>query len=205
MHSRWAIPLVALSLLAAPRSADAVRVAGVHVPERVVVEDTPLVLNGAGVRRHLMAKVYVCALYLPARMAAPDAILRTPAPKSIFLFLLRDVTAEQVVADSLEHFRANATEAAYEELRERIDRFNGVLPDLRAGDIVRIDLFRCDRTQIWLGDQLLTTIPGPDFQAAVLNLWLGDHPADERLKQAMLGKSEQDPTGLEPSLGEGSP
>jgi len=167
------------------------------------VEDNPLVLNGAGVRRHLMAKVYIGALYLPERMEAPDEILQSPAPKSVFLYLLRDVTAEQVITDTLEHFRANASGAAYAQLRERIDQFNGALPNLRAGDVVRIDLVHAARTHIWLGDELLTTIPGRDFQAAVLQLWLGDHPADERLKQAMLGKSEHDQSESPPSLDAG--
>lgn len=199
MRSRWAPVLLAFALLATP--AQALRMAGVYVPERVVVEDTPLILNGAGVRWYMLAKVYVGALYLPERMDTTDAILQTPAPKSIFLHLLRDVTAEQVVADSLDRFRANASDAAYARLRERIDRFNGALPDLQAGDVVRIDLVHPERTHVWVDDQLLATIPGRDFQAAVLKLWLGDHPADERLKQAMLGKNEQDPTGSPPSLG----
>jgi len=34
---------------------------------------------------------------------------------------------------------------------------------------------------------LLGVIPGEDFRNALVEIWLGNHPADKDLKKAMLG------------------
>lgn len=162
-------------------------VEGVHVPNTVELNDTPLTLNGVGVRRHFLFNVYVAALYLTQAADTPEAAINVPVPKRIRLHLLRDVSAEDMMQESLERFRANASEAAYRKLHDRIEAFHGAFPDLRAGDVVHVDLVP-EGTEIWINDWLLAEIPGRDFQAAVLRLWLGDHPADTRLKQAMLGR-----------------
>ncbi|MGD2172849.1 MAG: chalcone isomerase family protein, partial [Gammaproteobacteria bacterium] len=33
----------------------------------------------------------------------------------------------------------------------------------------------------------LGAIPGDDFKTALLEIWLGNHPADKQLKKGMLG------------------
>lgn len=160
---------------------------GVHVPEHVTVQDTALVLNGAGVRWKLFVKAYVGALYLPEPARAPDQVIAAPGPKCIRLVLLRDVEAGTMVEELLARFRANSSDETYGLLRERIDQLNGALPNFRTGDIVRLDLADAERTDFWVNDALVASFIGEDFQAAVLRLWLGDRPADEKLKRALLG------------------
>lgn len=162
---------------------------GVNVPEEVMLGDTPLVLNGAGVRAKLFVKAYVGALYLPAPTRTPEEVIGSSGPKSVRLVLLRDVEATSMLDELLARFRANSSEEAYGQLRGRIDQFNGALPNLRTGDVVRLDLSDSGRTDFWVNDALIASFIGDDFQAAVLRLWLGDHPADEKLKQALLGLS----------------
>lgn len=185
MNTRLAASMLGVLLLAP--AADAYEVEGVRLPEQVVVQDTPLVLNGAGVRWYLLFKVYVGALYLQAPVATTEAIIQAEAPKCIYLYFLRDVGAADITGALHRGFRMNATEAAYAQLRERIEQFLGAVPDLRAGDRVRLELARPDRTDVWVNDSLVASFPGRDFQAAALKVWLGDHPTDERLKQALLG------------------
>ena len=92
-----------------------------------------------------------------------------------------------MVEELLARFRANSTEEAYGQLHERIDQLSGALPNFRNGDVVRLDLSDSERTDFWVNDALVASFVGEDFQAAILRLWLGDRPADERLKQALLG------------------
>lgn len=59
--------VVALALLLSPAMTLAKEVAGVTLPETITLGSKPLVLNGAGIRSKFFIKVYVGALYLPAR------------------------------------------------------------------------------------------------------------------------------------------
>lgn len=185
MNTRLAASMLGVLLLAP--AAPAHEVEGVPLPQRVVVQDTPLVLNGAGVRWYLLFKVYVGALYLQQPVNTSDAIIQAPPPKCIYLYFLRDVSAADITKALHRSFRTNATGADYAQLRERLERFQSALPDLRAGDRVRLELVRPDRTDVRINHALVASFPGRDFQAAVLKVWLGDHPTDERLKQALLG------------------
>lgn len=185
MRFRWlAVAAMGVTWAAA---ASAQELEGVHVPAQVTVQDTTLVLNGAGVRWKLFVKAYVGALYLPEPNRIPSQVIAAAGPKCIRLVLLRDVDAASMVEELLTRFRANASDEAYVQLQERIDHLNGALPDMRTGDVVRLDLADSERTDFWVNDALVASFIGEDFQTAVLRLWLGDRPADEQLKQALLG------------------
>ena len=72
MLMRAMLLAVALGLATA---ASAVEVAGVAVPDKAQVAGRELVLNGAGLRKRAIFKVYVGSLYLPkkARRARPSS------------------------------------------------------------------------------------------------------------------------------------
>jgi long-chain acyl-CoA synthetase len=41
--------------------------------------------------------------------------------------------------------------------------------------------------QVWINDRLRGKVAGDDFARALLRIWLGEHPADSGLKEALLG------------------
>ena len=61
---RVALALGVLVLAVAAATAFAADVAGVKLPDTVEVDGKTLKLNGAGVRKKFVAKVYVAALYV---------------------------------------------------------------------------------------------------------------------------------------------
>ena len=67
----------------------AVDIEGVRVEEQITVAGGPqLVLNGAGVRHKLVfVKLYIGALYLPAKSSNADEIINDAGPKRIAMFV----------------------------------------------------------------------------------------------------------------------
>ena len=94
MRQGWLMTGLALLALAAP--AMAAEVAGVKLQETVSVGGKDLVLNGAGVRTRMVFKVYVAALYLPAKAADLPATL-AQSPRRVQMTLLRNVGADDLV------------------------------------------------------------------------------------------------------------
>lgn len=186
-----ALSLVTLFLLIAP-VAQAEDVAGVRVPETIELQGETLALNGAGVRTRFFVKVYVGALYLkqPARNAV-SAIGQAP-PKSVRLhFLYKEVSTEKLAEAWNDGFRGNTPPETLAALEPRIARFNALFPTARKGDTIRLDLLSDGATRVLVNDQTLGTIPGADFQEALLRIWLGEKPADAGLKRSMLGEQNQ--------------
>jgi hypothetical protein len=183
--------LVAAALLCC-RLALAAEVEGVSVDERVRVGGTELQLNGAGVRTRIVFKVYVGALYLPERKSAAAEILALKGPKRVSMTMLRGLGARQL-ADALEAgIRANHSEAESAALKARIDALVAVMNEIgsvKEKTVITLDFLPEAGTRISVdGAARGRPIPGEDFYAALLRIWLGDKPVDADLKKAMLGR-----------------
>jgi hypothetical protein len=183
-----AVPLL-LALLAAP--ALAAEVAGVEVDDRAKVEARELVLNGAGLRTKYFLNIYVAGLYLTEKKVDPADILVLPGAKRVSMRLMRNVTAKQLT-DALElGIRDNTSAAEREALRGRLDELAGIMNSLQSakqGDLIALDWLPGTGTRIVLnGEPRGKIIAGEDFYRALLRIWLGEDPAQESLKRALLG------------------
>ena len=56
-----------------------------------------------------------------------------------------------------------------------------------AKDQYILDYIPSEGTTVTKNDEVLGTIPGDDFKNALLEIWLGNYPADDDLKSGMLG------------------
>lgn len=186
---KFATPILLFSLLV-PTSLMARDIAGIGIPEQVTLEgtDTPLQLNGAGIRKKLFVKVYVGALYLPQQTGdAPQAIAMT-GPKRISMhFLYKEIAAEKMTNTWTEGFQNNNAPGELAKLKDRITDFNRLFGTTRKGDVIDIDWIPDTGTLVRENGEAKGTIPGEDFYQAVMRIWLGGNPADADLKDAMLG------------------
>lgn len=177
-------------LMVAVQSVGAREIAGVAVPESVTLKNKALVLNGAGIRKKLFMKIYVCALYLTAKRTAASEILADPEAKRIVMsFLYKEVGVERQVEGWNKGFRDNNSGEELKGLQDRINLFNSLFTTVRKGDVIRFDYMPEEGTQVWINDTLNGTVPGEDFFAALLKIWLGPKPAEANLKDALLGNA----------------
>lgn len=185
MVNKWICSFGLAIVLAHP--AQAAEVAGVKIEETVSVDGSTLTLNGAGIRKKLFVKVYVGALYLPKKATMVEAVLADPGPKRVLMhFLYKSVEREKLTEGWTEGFKNNSA-AEMEKLRARLDDFNKLFTDVKARDVILLDYVPGTGTRVTIKGAVKGTIPGADFNAALLKVWLGGSPADAGLKQAMLG------------------
>jgi hypothetical protein len=180
---------LAAALLAAPAAAR--EVGGADIPEEArgagVAE--PLRLNGAGVRRKLLFALYAIGLYLPAPESDPARVLALDGPRRVLMRILyKEISREQLVAAWNEAFVANHSPAELAPLQARIDRFNAAFESLHAGDTVLIDYLPGKGTRLEINGRAREEIPGADFAAALLRIWLGPAPVSSGLKAELLGR-----------------
>ena len=178
------VAMLSLSVPAAARD-----VGGVQVPDslRVAGAEQSLALNGAGYRKMFFVEVYVGALYLAAPTTQASRVLDASGTRVMRLAFVREVGAGKLTAAWNDGFAANHSNAELQALRTRLDQFNGLMRDVRRGDVLRLDLLPGGETQVRLNDDLRGSVAGADFQRALLKVCLGAAPADADLKQALLG------------------
>lgn len=179
---------VAAASLAWSAGVGAMEVGGVTIPDKAVVAGTDLVLNGAGVRTRVVFKVYVGALYLPAKARTLPEVL-AKAPRRIQMTLLRNLTPDQLVDALVDGLKANNSDAELAAVKAQQEQMVATMKafgEVKEKDVVAID-FANGATHIGLNGQAKASIPGEAFNAALTKVWLGEKPAQDDLKKAMLG------------------
>jgi chalcone isomerase-like protein len=183
------MPLL-LALLAVP--APAAEVAGVQVEDRIKLEMSDLVLNGAGLRTKAFFKVYVAGLYLAEKRTSADGVLALPGAKRVSMRLMRDLSAKQLTDALDEGFRDNTPVPEQEPLKGRLAELTATMSALQSakeGDVVALDWLPGTGTRVMLnGEPRGKAIAGEDFYRALLRIWLGDNPVQGNLKRALLGQ-----------------
>jgi len=165
-------------------------IAGISVAEDIMLEGTQLHLNGAGIRTKFFFNIYIGSLYTPDKATTPEAVYTMPGSKQIGMHILySEINREKLVNGWNEGFAANLSSTEKSAMNKRIEQFNAAFGSVRQGDEIRLDLLADKTTQVWIKGTLKATIPGADFQQALLKIWLGNEPADSDLKEAMLGGS----------------
>lgn len=186
MHMK---PLIlCLMLCGITATADARDIAGTAVPETLAAGGVSLRLNGAGVRTKFFMDMYVGSLYLTHPRKDPGHIIRADEPMAIRLQIISGlITSEKMEAATREGFQ-NATGGAVAALRDEIERFIAVFREAIAkNDVYEMIYVPGDGTRIYKNGSLKTTISGLPFKQALFGIWLCEKPAQESLKQQMLG------------------
>ena len=190
---RLLLPLAA-ALVFAGSAAAAVTVGGVAYDESSRAGSQDLKLNGAGVRYKLVFPVYSAGLYLNEKKKTPAEIYATPGAKRMRLVMQRTVNAEEFGQAFLSGIQQNSDKAERTRLVEPLLKFGQLfasVPELRKGDTIAIDFIPGQGTLILInGKQAAEPIAEPGFYTMLLKIWLGDKPADAKLKNTLLGEAD---------------
>lgn len=173
-------------------SAHGAEIEGVKLPDTARVSDPgpELVLNGAGVRTRLFFKVYVGALYLQKKTTRAEDALADPGAKRVALHMLRDLGADQLFSALSDGLRKNHTPEQLAPFAPQVKQLEGIFNAVKAankGDVIVLDYLPGAGTRVIFNGSDKGTVPGEAFNRALLRVWLGEEPADESLKKAMLG------------------
>lgn len=174
------------ALVAAP--AAALEIAGVTLPDTVAVNGQQLQLNGAGVRKKFIIKVYVGALYVEHKAHDGASLVAAEGPRQMLMhFLYKEVEKEKLVEAWREGF-ANNSAANLAALRQRLDTFCGWWPSMKSGERALMTYVPGVGTRVEINGAQVGVVPGKDFADALLAVWVGPKPPTEDLKRGVLGQ-----------------
>jgi len=166
---------------------NAASLAGVTLPDSQQVAGKNLVLNGLGLRSKMMVKVYVAGLYLEQKSSDPNAIMKSDAPKKIIMHFVYHPSKGQM-ADAFNDGFADNSPDAVKTMKADIDKLNGALEDLKAGDEMVFTYVPGTGTTLAINGKDKVTIAGQPFAQALLSVWLGPKPPTADVKKGMLGQ-----------------
>ncbi len=164
-------------------------IGGVNLPDTFTAGKTKLILNGGGIRTKWFMDIYTGGLYLKKKNQNPQKIMSANKPMAIRIVVISGLMSSEKMIKAYREGFEKATKNNIAPIKDKIEKFI----DAHKGEINKKDIFdliyvpKKGLTVIKNG-KAKTTIKGVDFKNAAFGIWLCDEPADEDLKEGMLGK-----------------
>jgi hypothetical protein len=190
ISKRFAPIIAALVLCAAHSFASTIEIHGVKIPESITVAGTELERNGAGTRYRGPFKVYVADLYTTQKVTSLDALVAAPGPKRLSMTMLREIESGPFGKLLTRGVEDNVSKNEMSKLIPGLMRMGDIFTAVKVlnpGDVIILD---------WIpGTGMVITVKGkaqgepfkePEFFRAMMSIWLGNSPADAKLKEALL-------------------
>ncbi|MCM0612492.1 chalcone isomerase family protein [Marinobacter sediminum] len=179
--------LAMAAALSAPVSA--LTVEGVNVPESYSAMDTELKLNGAGTRSKWFMDLYVGGLYVPETIDDGEAVINADEPQAITLHIISGmITSDRMSEATLEGFEAS-TNGNMAAIQDDVDQFMNVFKaEIKEGDVFDLVYLPGVGVKVLKNGDLKDTVGDLAFKKALFGIWLSDKPAQEDLKEKMLGQ-----------------
>jgi len=173
-------------------NAAAVELAGVKLEDNVRVANQDLRLNGAGIRSKLIFKVYVVGLYLPEKKTSTAEVLAATGARRVSIVMLREVASDEFAKAFSTGIEQNTDAAERATLAPSTAKFNAMfasVAQLKEGDVLQVDWVPASGMTVQLnGKRILESLADAPFYNAVLRIWLGSKPVDDKLKRQLLAE-----------------
>ncbi|MCE9679244.1 chalcone isomerase family protein [Shewanella sp. AS1] len=182
-------PFIQATLLASlliGSQASARTVSDVEVTEQLSVANQTLQLNGAGVRSKFFMDLYVGSLYTPSQVSNTQAVLDADIA-AIRLNITSGLITSDKMHDAIIEGFESATNDNMAPIQPEIDAFMALFTaEIVEGDQFTFEAQKGLGVTAYKNGEKQATIEGEAFRQALLNIWLGDKPAQKSLKKAML-------------------
>ena len=181
--------IIALFFLCLSAQAMAVNVAGIRLEDNVQLGNSVLQVNGFGVRTSYFVDIYIGTLYLTESNNSASAILADTGAKRMSIYMLRDVNESAFFDAAEKALKENCTSSELAALDARIKEFNEIFRNLEnfaKGTVITFDYFPNEGTRFGINGLEIGRVAGAEFNQALLKLWLGNAPVDEKMKKGLL-------------------
>lgn len=188
------IPLLLIALLLALPAAATVEsgvefdeVAFLSTPSR---EPVSLELCSTGLLRYKrIFRGYAAALYREDCSASAADL--AAAPLRLELSYFWSIGGERFGEAAEKLLRRNLDPAAFAAIEARMRRLHAAYRSVSPGDRYALTWKPGVGTELALNGRALVSIAGEDFARAYFDLWLGEEPMDEKLRNALLARSDE--------------
>ena len=169
-------------------NAQTTNIEGIDFPDELSLNDDTFVLNGGGLREKLgFLDLYVGGLYLYANSSDANQIVISSNSMAIRIVIASRLVSRERFIEALEEGFKNTTVGKYSSMQ--IESFKKYLSDpFEPGDEIILAYSSTEeRTYLYKNTEVRGEFSGLPFKQALFGIWLGEKPAQESLKQEMLG------------------
>lgn len=162
----------------------------VTLPATMKAGDETVSLNGGGIRKKLFFKLYVGGLYLKSKTSDAKTVINSDEAMAVKLEITSSMISSENMSEAINEGFEKSTDGNTAPLKDKISKFVDTFKksEIVEGNVFDIVYVPGTGVESYKNGKLQSTIEGLDFKKALFGIWMCDEPADEDLKQKMLGK-----------------
>jgi len=178
-------------LLASSGYAGTLDVGGIKFEDSLTIYNNTLLLNGAGVVSNGKTPQYSAQIYAKQKFTTLDALSATPGPKRLVLTAIREVDTGPILKLLSRSVDATASKGDMAKLIPGMMNIGNVFKAnrvLKPGEVMTMDWIPITGLVIYIGGKMQgDPMREPELFRAAMGVWMGETPADTKLKDALLG------------------
>jgi hypothetical protein len=121
--------------------------------------------------------------------ARPGDVLNAEEAFHLQFRYLRDIEKEIILKSADRMLERNLSKEERTSIAERVDRINQAYTGVKSGDTSSLTYRPGEGTTLTINGKQIVTIEGQDFARLYFQIWLGEQPISESMKQNLLGRS----------------
>lgn len=166
------------------------KIGGTVMPNVMKVGGQYLKMNGGGIREKMFLDLYVCVLYLEEKTTDASAIINDDKPMAVKIKIISGMVDNENFEEALREGFEKSTNNNIAPVKDRMETMikEGFKEDIETNDVYDLVYQPGTGCTLIKNNKTLVTVKGLDFKKALFGVWLGEDPADDSLKEDMLGK-----------------
>ena len=151
------------------------------------INGTKTILNSGGLReKYGFMDLYVGGLYLNSKSSDANQIIMSDEDMGIRIVIVSGLVTRERFIEALEEGFENTTTG--KSSPSDIEKFKKFLSDeFVEGDEIILNYHKGEAVHLLKNNKERGTFDGLGFKQALFGIWLGGNPADDSLKEEMLG------------------
>ena len=168
-------------------SAQGRKIAGITFPPELKSKTGSLYFNGCGLREKYTLDLYVAGLYLNKPTMDAEKVIKADAAQAIKIVIVSSKVTRDKFNESVKDGFANA--APYSATPAQIKQFKSFFAaPFKVKDEILMMYKPGKGTAVIINGKLKGVVAGLPFKKALFAIWLGNKPAQGKLKKGMMGQ-----------------
>ena len=184
------LAIVLVGLVMALPGFSQTKIGGNVMPNVMKVDGEYLKMNGGGIREKFFLDLYVCVLYVEDKTSDANTVINDDKKMAIKIKVISGMVDNENFEEALREGFDKSTGGDISGVKDRMETMiaEGFKEDIKTNDFYDLVYVPGTGTTLYKNDKALVTVKGLDFKKALFGVWLCDEPADDDLKEDLLGK-----------------
>lgn len=165
------------------------RLAGIDLHEKINLNKIDLFLNGAAIRSKFFVQTYIISLYAAKPILDEKTGIESSVERSLRMQIITPLATSKAVSENIQNGMKEGLGSLYHKQRDLVEDLRRVIEQSGVQYKDTIDIYYTAKAELKLyknDKEIYSNKNGKLFAETIFGMYLGAHPKDRKIKEALL-------------------